>query len=239
MVDFVKKWLVSTPRACIVEQGRFVGWVDLVALARIGDDQRAATTRPRRATTRATTPDDDDEMSDVVARVVARRRGLVEEASETPAAPAPDDLQAPAAPALDDSWSRVARFVGQGRPFFAKRTAAAVCMRVGTSQAFEEAVAARVEDHRKINFTTMRNVDGGSDLEAQTVIDMLTPDFRNLAVAELLGDAAPSASSPRALTHEELVAGLARFELGEVDAVHAEARNRIEARAAAPDAMQS
>ena len=79
----------------------------------------------------------------------------------------------------------------------------------------------------------------GSDLEAQTVIDMLTPDFRNLAVAELLGDAAPSASSPRALTHEELVAGLARFELGEVDAVHAEARNRIEARAAAPDAMQS
>jgi hypothetical protein len=158
---------------------------------------------------------------------------------QAPAAPAPDDLQAPAAPALDDSWSRVARFVGQGRPFFAKRTAAAVCMRVGTSQAFEEAVAARVEDHRKINFTTMRNVDGGSDLEAQTVIDMLTPDFRNLAVAELLGDAAPSASSPRALTHEELVAGLARFELGEVDAVHAEARNRIEARAAAPDAMQS
>ena len=55
VVDFVKKWLVSTPRACIVEQGRFVGWVDLVALARIGDDQRAATTRPRRATTRATT----------------------------------------------------------------------------------------------------------------------------------------------------------------------------------------
>ena len=46
VVDFVKKWLVSTPRACIVEQGRFVGWVDLVALARIGDDQRAAP-RPR------------------------------------------------------------------------------------------------------------------------------------------------------------------------------------------------
>ena len=201
MVDFVKKWLVSTPRACVVEHGRLVGWVDLVALARIGDDQ-------------APTPDDDDEMSDVVARVVARRRGLVEEASETPAAPAPDDLQAPAAPALDDSWSRVAHFVGQGRPFFAKRTAAAVCMRVGTSQAFEEAVAARVEYHRKFNFATMRNADGGSDLEAQTVIDMLTPDFRNLAVAELLGDAARSASSPRDPSPDELAAMLERFARG-------------------------
>ena len=59
--------------------------------------------------------------------------------------------------------------------------------------------------------------------------DMLAPDFQNLAVAEILGDAAPSASSPRALTHEELVAGLARFELGEVDAICAQAEEGFHA----------
>ena len=122
-----------------------------------------------------------------------------------------DATAAAEAPAPDDSTSRVEHFLRQGRPFFAKQTADAVCMRVGTSQAFEEAVATRAEYHRKINFTSMRSVDGGSDSEAQTVVDMLAPNFRNLAVAELLGDAAPSASSPRDPSPDELAAMLERF----------------------------
>ena len=132
---------------------------------------------------------------------------------------------APTAPAPDDSTSRVAHFLRQGRPFFAKQAADAVCVRVGTSQAFKEAVAARADYHREINFTSMRNVDGGSDSEAQAVVDMLAPDFQNLAVAELLGDAAPSAASPRDPSPDELAAMLQRFVLraGNVNALLAKA----------------
>ena len=136
-----------------------------------------------------------------------------------------DATAAAEAPAPDNLTSRVEHFLGQGRPFFAKQTADAVCVRVGTSQAFEEAVATRAEYHRKINFTSMRSVDGGSDSEAQTVVDMLAPDFRNLAVAEILGDAAPSASSPRDPSPDELAAMLQRFQLrgGNVNALLADA----------------
>ena len=136
-----------------------------------------------------------------------------------------DATAAAEAPAPDDSTFRVEHFLRQGRPFFAKQTADAVCMRVGTSQAFEEAVATRADYHRKINFTSMRSVDGGSDSEAQTVVDMLAPNFRNLAVAELLGDAAPSASSPRDPSPDELAAMLERFKLrgGDVSALLAKA----------------
>ena len=136
-----------------------------------------------------------------------------------------DATAAAEAPAPDDSTFRVEHFLRQGRPFFAKQTADAVCMRVGTSQAFEEAVATRAEYHRKINFTSMRSVDGGSDSEAQTVVDMLAPNFRNLAVAELLGDAASSASSPRDPPPDELAAMLERFKLrgGDVSALLAKA----------------
>ena len=215
VVDFVKKWLVSTPRACIVEQGRFVGWVDLVALARIGDDQRAATTRPRRATTRATTPDDDDEMSGDDARVVARRRGLVEEAPETPAAPAPDG-----------SAERVAPWLAHGQNVVAALTATALREPAGRSRAFEEAVADRVAFHGSGVFAELRNGRAGASVpEAQAVVDMLAPDFQNLAVAEILGDAAPSASSPRDPSPDELAAMLQRFVLlgGNVDGLLAKA----------------
>jgi len=54
---------------------------------------------------------------------------------------------------------------------------------------------------------------------------MLAPDFRNLAVAEILGDAAPSASSPRDPSPDELAAMLQRFVLlgGNVDGLLAKA----------------
>ena len=213
VVDFVKKWLVSTPRACIVEQGRFVGWVDLVALARIGDDQRAATTRPRRATTRATTPDDDDEMSGDDARVVARRRGLVEEAPETPAAPTPDG-----------PTHRARLLAAQGPAVFDPFTQTALGVHVGTSQAFEEAVAARSEKIRSLKSSQLVQ-HNFSEPEVRFVTGAWAPNIRNLAVAEILGDAAPSASSPRDPSPDELAAMLQRFQLrgGNVNALLADA----------------
>ena len=173
VVDFVKKWLVSTPRACIVEQGRFVGWVDLVALARIGDDQRAATTRPR--------------------------RGLVEEAPETPAAPTPDG-----------PTHRARLLAAQGPAVFDPFTQTALGVHVGTSQAFEEAVAARSEKIRseKSSQLVQHNF---SEPEVRFVTGAWAPNIRNLAVAEILGDAAPSASSPRDPSPDELAAMLERF----------------------------
>lgn len=200
VVDFVKKWLVSTPRACIVEQGRFVGWVDLVALARIGDDQ-------------APTPDDDDEMSDVVARVVARRRGLVEEAPETPAAPTPDG-----------PTHRARLLAAQGPAVFDPFTQTALGVHVGTSQAFEEAVAARSEKIRSLKSSQLVQ-HNFSEPEVRFVTGAWAPNIRNLAVAEILGDAAPSASSPRDPSPDELAAMLQRFQLrgGNVNALLADA----------------
>ena len=124
---------------------------------------------------------------------------------------------------------------------FNRLTEAALGVARGTSQAFAEAVTARSEKIRSDTSSKLVQQHNFSEPEARFVTTALEPSFRNLAVAELLGDAAPApgASSPRALTHEELVAELARFELGEVDDIRAEARNRIVARAAAPDAMQS
>ena len=173
VVDFVKKWLVSTPRACIVEQGRFMGWVDLVALARIGDDQRAATTRPR--------------------------RGLVEEAPETPAAPTPDG-----------PTHRARLLAAQGPTVFDPFTQTALGVHVGTSQAFEEAVAARSEKIRSLKSSQLVQ-HNFSEPEVRFVTGAWAPNIRNLAVAEILGDAAPSASSPRDPSPDELAAMLERF----------------------------
>ena len=173
VVDFVKKWLVSTPRACIVEQGRFVGWVDLVALARIGDDQRAATTRPR--------------------------RGLVEEAPETPAAPTPDG-----------PTHRARLLAAQGPAVFDPFTQTALGVHVGTSQAFEEAVAARSEKIRSLKSSQLVQ-HNFSEPEVRFVTGAWAPNIRNLAVAEILGDAAPSSSSPRDPSPDELAAMLERF----------------------------
>ena len=172
VVDFVKKWLVSTPRACIVEQGRFMGWVDLVALARIGDDQRAATTR---------------------------RRGLVEEAPETPAAPTPDG-----------PTHRARLLAAQGPTVFDPFTQTALGVHVGTSQAFEEAVAARSEKIRSLKSSQLVQ-HNFSEPEVRFVTGAWAPNIRNLAVAEILGDAAPSASSPRDPSPDELAAMLERF----------------------------
>ena len=187
VVDFVKKWLVSTPRACIVEQGRFVGWVDLVALARIGDDQRAATTRPR--------------------------RGLVEEAPETPAAPTPDG-----------PTHRARLLAAQGPAVFDPFTQTALGVHVGTSQAFEEAVAARSEKIRSLKSSQLVQ-HNFSEPEVRFVTGAWAPNIRNLAVAEILGDAAPSASSPRDPSPDELAAMLQRFQLrgGNVNALLADA----------------
>ena len=187
VVDFVKKWLVSTPRACIVEQGRFVGWVDLVALARIGDDQRAATTRPR--------------------------RGLVEEAPETPAAPTPDG-----------PTHRARLLAAQGPAVFDRVTETALGVPVGTSQAFEEAVAARSEKIRSLKSSQLVQ-HNFSEPEVRFVTGAWAPNIRNLAVAEILGDAAPSASSPRDPSPDELAAMLQRFQLrgGNVNALLADA----------------
>ena len=187
VVDFVKKWLVSTPRACIVEQGRFVGWVDLVALARIGDDQRAATTRPR--------------------------RGLVEEAPETPAAPTPDG-----------PTHRARLLAAQGPAVFDPFTQTALGVHVGTSQAFEEAVAARSEKIRSLKSSQLVQ-HNFSEPEVRFVTGAWAPNIRNLAVAEILGDAAPSASSPRDPSPDELAAILERFKLrgGDVRALLAKA----------------
>ena len=187
VVDFVKKWLVSTPRACIVEQGRFVGWVDLVALARIGDDQRAATTRPR--------------------------RGLVEEAPETPAAPTPDG-----------PTHRARLLAAQGPTVFDPFTQTALGVHVGTSQAFEEAVAARSEKIRSLKSSQLVQ-HNFSEPEVRFVTGAWAPNIRNLAVAEILGDAAPSASSPRDPSPDELAAMLQRFQLrgGNVNALLADA----------------
>ena len=187
VVDFVKKWLVSTPRACIVEQGRFMGWVDLVALARIGDDQRAATTRPR--------------------------RGLVEEAPETPAAPTPDG-----------PTHRARLLAAQGPTVFDPFTQTALGVHVGTSQAFEEAVAARSEKIRSLKSSQLVQ-HNFSEPEVRFVTGAWAPNIRNLAVAEILGDAAPSASSPRDPSPDELAAMLQRFQLrgGNVNALLADA----------------
>ena len=158
-----------------------------------------------------------------------RRRGLVEEAPETPAAPTPDG-----------PTHRARLLAAQAPAVFSRLTETALGVAVGTSQAFAEAVTARSEKIGSDTSSKLVQQHNFSEPEARFVTTALEPSFRKLAVAELLGDAAPApgASSPRALTREELVAGLARLELGEADDVHAEARNRIVARAAAPDAMQ-
>jgi len=147
-------------------------------------------------------------------RAMLARERAAAASDEAPAAPAPDDVEAPAAPAPDGSAERVAPWLAHGRNVLAARTATALREPAGRSRAFEEAVADRVAFHGSGVFIELRNGRAGASVpEAQTVVDMLAPDFRNLAVAEILGDAAPSASSPRDPSPDELAAMLQRFVL--------------------------
>ena len=165
------------------------------------------------------------------AHQASKRRG-----ADASAAPPP-----PPAPAPDGSTDRARHLTAQFPAVFNRLTEAALGVARGTSQAFAEAVTAQSEKIRSQTSSQLVQQFTFSEPEARFVTTALAPNIRNLAVAQLLGDAAraPGAPSPRALTHEELVAELARFELGEVDDIRAEARNRIVARAAAPDAMPS
>ena len=160
----------------------------------------------------------DDEMegapsSGVTARVVARRRGLVEEAPETPAAPTPDG-----------PTHRARLLAAQGPAVFDPFTQTALGVHVGTSQAFEEAVAARSEKIRSLKSSQLVQ-HNFSEPEVRFVTGAWAPNIRNLAVAEILGDAAPSASSPRDPSPDELAAMLQRFQLrgGNVNALLADA----------------
>ena len=142
-----------------------------------------------------------------------RRRGLVEEAPETPAAPTPDG-----------PTHRARLLAAQGPTVFDPFTQTALGVHVGTSQAFEEAVAARSEKIRseKSSQLVQHNF---SEPEVRFVTGAWAPNIRNLAVAEILGDAAPSASSPRDPSPDELAAMLQRFQLrgGNVNALLADA----------------
>ncbi len=143
----------------------------------------------------------------------------------TPRPAAGDDLQAPAAPAPDVSAERVAPWLAHGRNVVAALTATALREPAGRSRAFEEAVAARVAFHGSGVFAELRGRAGASVPEARFVTETLAPDFQNLAVTEILGDAAPSASSPRDPSPDELAAMFERFALrgGDVSALLAKA----------------
>ncbi len=118
---------------------------------------------------------------------------------EMPAAPAPDDLQAPAAPASDDapapdgSTDRARQLVAFIAPAVFKRlTETALGVPVGTSQAFAEAVDAQSEKIRCDTSSQLMQEHNFSEPEARFATAALAPSIRNLAVAELLGDAAPA-----------------------------------------------
>ena len=155
---------------------------------------------------------------------------VVREGAETPdvfppPSPASDDAEAPAAPAPDVSAERVAPWLAHGQTVGAALTATALREPAGTSRAFEEAVATRVAFHGSGIFAELRGRAGASVPEARFVTETLAPGFQNLAVAEILGAAAPSASSPRDPSPDELAAMLQRFQLrgGNVNALLAKA----------------
>ena len=148
------------------------------------------------------------------------------------AAPPPSPQQvvapppaAPPAPAPAAAAERVASWLAHGRKNVAALTATALREPAGRSRAFAEAVAARVAFHGSGSFAELTGRFGASVPEARFVTETLAPDFQNLAVAEILGDAAPSASSPRDPSPDELAAMLQRFVLrgGNVDGLLAKA----------------
>jgi hypothetical protein len=112
----------------------------------------------------------------------------------------------------------------QGPAVFDPFTQTALGVHVGTSQAFEEAVAARSEKIRSLKSSQLVQ-HNFSEPEVRFVTGAWAPNIRNLAVAEILGDAAPSASSPRDPSPDELAAMLQRFQLrgGNVNALLADA----------------
>ena len=140
-------------------------------------------------------------------------RAAYQREEEERRAAASDDAEAPAAPAPDVSAERVASWLAHGRKNVAALTATAFREPAGRSRAFAEAVAARVAFHGSGSFAELTGRFGASVPEARFVTETLAPDFQNLAVAEILGAAAPSASSPRDPSPDELAAMLQRFEL--------------------------
>ena len=132
--------------------------------------------------------------------------------------------EAPAAPTPDGPTDRARLLAAQGPAVFDRVTETALGVPVGTSQAFEEAVAARSEKIRseKSSQLVQHNF---SEPEVRFVTGAWAPNIRNLAVAEILGDAAPSSSSPRDPSPDELAAMLQRFQLrgGNVNALLADA----------------
>ena len=150
---------------------------------------------------------------------------VVQEGAETPdvfppPSPASDDAEAPAAPTPDGPTHRARLLAAQGPAVFDPFTETALGVHVGTSQAFEEAVAARSEKIRSLKSSQLVQ-HNFSEPEVRFVTGAWAPNIRNLAVAEILGDAAPSASSPRDPSPDELAAMLKRFVLngGNVNAL--------------------
>jgi hypothetical protein len=204
--------------------------------------------RPRAAAPRTAAMEDSDAEGEAAPQQVASRRPrraaateaarkleeqagqVVQEGAETPdvfppPSPASDDAEAPAAPAPDVAAERVAPWLAHGQNVVAALTATALREPAGRSRAFEEAVDARVAFHGSGIFAELTGRAGASGPEARFVTETLAPDFQNLAVAEILGDAAPSASSPRDPSPDELAAMLQRFALhgGNVNALLAKA----------------
>ena len=135
------------------------------------------------------------------------------------------EVEAPAAPAPDGSTDRARRLAAQAPAVYTRLTETALGMAVGTSDAFAEAVTARSEKIHSHASSQLVQRHNFSEPEACFVTTALAQSFRNLAVAELLGDAAPSASSPRDPSPDELAAMLERFKLrgGNVDGLLAKA----------------
>lgn len=127
----------------------------------------------------------------------------------------------------------MAFLLDQGRAFVADGEAEALRKPVGTSRAFEEAVAARAEYHRVNHFTSMVSIGGTLVTEnARLVTETLASDFQNLAIAELLGAAAPRAS-PRVLQRDDLEEGVGGAQLEPRAATHQ--RRRAETSAQIPE----
>jgi len=105
--------------------------------------------------------------------------------------------------------------------FFADLAATARHAPLGTSAVFRAAVAERVEAYRLSNHSQL--IENISEPEARFVTDKLARDFKNLAVAELLGAAVPllgaaaPAASPRVLQRDDFGARLERLMLNAAD----------------------
>ena len=123
-------------------------------------------------------------------------RAAYQREEEERRAAASDDAEAPAAPAPDGSTDRARQLVAFIAPAVFKRlTETALGVPVGTSQAFAEAVDAQSEKIRCDTSSQLMQEHNFSEPEARFATAALAPSIRNLAVAELLGDAAPAPDS--------------------------------------------